>query len=287
MHPIPVTTMNEQPRALFSFDYQIKLEFDRTTIVPCLVSVYKSETLPKDTIKVGFFGGAGEPDLSGRTNIGVSDMSLDFARRTGRYIAYHNQNTNPKILPITGAAPGNPHAFAEAVSEIDLWPIGLSPFYDEEHHLDNGSQTNAYSAIIYLGQDREANFGTARGLERMNVQFALRDVYNILAVHVGIYAGGSRGTLQELVNNLHLNKDVALAKGTGGVSEHYPEFDEKIRKDTGSRIITTDNPAYAVKKLIELQLQKEKANCKRQRLFVDDIVERINEEIEKKKIIVS
>lgn len=280
-----VSISESQPRALFSFDYQIKLEFDRRSIVPCLVSVYIEEPLPTDTIKIGFFGGAGEPDISNRTGKGVSDESLDFARRTAAYIANYNKKNQPKILPITGAAPGNPHAFAETAYEMGTHVIGLSPFYDEVSHLSNGSQINAYSAIIYMGQDKDANFNSRRGKERMNVQFAIRDNYNILAIHAGIYCGGSIGTLQELVVNIMSGKDAALARGTGGVADNFPGFYRNVRKDTGSRIIISNDPIYIVNKLIDLQEKRKEGRGKRQKLFVDDLVTIINREIKRKKSI--
>jgi len=276
---VVVIQTKKEPKALFSFDYQIELTFDRTAILPCLVSVYREETLPEHTIKLGFFGGAGEPDLSDVVGIGVNNCSLKFAERTGRYIGNHNRKYEPKILPITGAAPGNPHAFAEAAAKLGTWCVGLSPFYDEDHHLHNGSDTSNYAVIVYMGLDRSATFETMRGKQRMNVQFALRDGYNILGIHAGIYCGGSRGTLQELADNLQCGKDVALARGTGGVAGYYSEFDRKIKKNTGSHMIVSSNPGYIIRKLIALQKQRWKQNGKMQRLFIDDVVQRTNQRL--------
>ena len=79
-----------QPSALFSFDYQIELNFDRKTISPSLVSVYKAEHPTKNTYKIGFFGGAGEPDLDERMGIGVTKTSLDLSKQLGLYVSEYN-----------------------------------------------------------------------------------------------------------------------------------------------------------------------------------------------------
>lgn len=269
----------KQSNALFSFDYQIELDYDRKTIIPCLVSVYKWEHPLKNTYKFGVFGGAGEPDLDGRTGIGINQTSLDFSRRLGNYVGNHNNEKNLKIQPITGAPPGNPQVFAEATSSQGTFSIGISPFYDEEQHLRCGSKIEGYLAIVYLGQDRLADFSTMRGKERLNIQFGLRDGYNILAVHTGIYIGGSLGTLQELIANLQMGKDIGLAKGTGGIVDNFIDFyDVNVKKNTGSRIVVSSDPVYLTKKIISLQGERKKSKGKLQKLFIDDIIERIIEE---------
>jgi len=140
--------MGYGPRALFSFEYTVNLTFDRAMPVPCLVSVYRPDEILENGMKIGYFGGAGEPDLSGKLGTGVTDRGMEFSRKSGKNIAEINKELSVKLLPVTGAAPGIPHAFAESCAENGIWPIGLSPFYDQDRHLRNGSHIdNLYNCV--------------------------------------------------------------------------------------------------------------------------------------------
>lgn len=276
---------DNQPRAIFTFDYQICLHFDRVSIIPGFVGVYSLYPVPTNTIKMGFFGGAGEPDLSGKENLGVTPESIEFSREWGGIVGRYNKKIKPdetRILPVTGAPPGNPAEMAFAAAELGTLCVGLSPFYDEEHHLEEGSPTKGYHFICYIGQDRHAGFNSPKSIRRQNVQFGLRNGYNILGSHNGTFAGGTNGTLDELAKVIQFGRNAVLAK-VGGCSDKFMAFYSQIYKDTGSRFTETKDPYYAFRRLLELEVQNEKNNGKRQKLFTDDLITRVNQEIKRHK----
>ncbi|HZX45581.1 MAG TPA: hypothetical protein VFF28_07920 [Candidatus Nanoarchaeia archaeon] len=239
-----------------------------------MVGIYDKDLLSYGTVKVGFFGGAGEPGLCGERGRGVSSASLDASRALGAYIPRFGASGNKIIQEISGSPPGNIEALTRAAYKSGSRAIGISPFYDEAHHLREGSPTKGYSVIVYVGSDKKASLDTYEGRRRLNKQFSFRDNLNLQAAHCAIILGGKDGTDEERAIAKMRGMSIGLVASTGGVAEKSAGYMRDICGDTGSIIITDRDPIAVFDQLLALELQK---SGEHERTIIDDIIEKTND----------
>jgi predicted Rossmann-fold nucleotide-binding protein len=261
--------------SIASFEHVIKIGTDRVRSIPCMVRVYDKSILPINTIKVGFYGGAGEPDLDGLNNKGVTQASLDAAVKLGHHTSKYGFSGKRIIQEITGAPPGNIAVLTKTAYEDGSRPIGISPHYDEEQHIKNGSPIEGYSIIIFLGTTKEAGLNNAREIRRMNREFAERNGFNVAGSHYIVLLGGSDGSDHERSTAKQRGIDIGLVTSTGGVATESVSYMERIGKKTGSFIVANDDPLYVFNTLLQVEIDSLHGKNP-PRLFIDGIIEAAN-----------
>jgi hypothetical protein len=173
-----------------------------------------------------------------KTQIGVmgsaggslTDASLDLARRLGARIAQAG------CVIVTGACPGLPHAAVLGAHEAGGLSVGISPGHSrEEHENTYSSPVEPYDALIFTGS----------GLMG-------REVHNIHSSDFVIFVGGRSGTLGEFSIAYDEGKLIGVLTNSGGISNHFTEIAALVKKDTGTRIVTSDVPEELIDKCLEI-----------------------------------
>jgi len=166
-------------------------------------------------IQVGVMGSAGGP---------LTDGELALARRLGRRIAERD------CVVVTGACPGLPHAAVLGATEAGGISFGVSPALSREEHVNvYGSPLEPYTIIAFTGS----------GLMG-------RETDNIHSSDFVLFVGGRSGTLGEFCIAYDEGKLIGILTGSGGISNQYTSIAAMVKKETGSIILTNDNPEALV-----------------------------------------
>jgi uncharacterized protein (TIGR00725 family) len=113
--------------------------------------------------------------------------------------------------------------------------IGISPALSlDEHAFRYESPTLAHDVLIFTGS----------GLMG-------REVVNIRSSDIVVIIGGSSGTLGELAIAYDEGKLIGVLTGTGGISDLVANILETCDKETGARVIYSDDPQRLVELLLE------------------------------------
>jgi uncharacterized protein (TIGR00725 family) len=136
---------------------------------------------------------------------------------------------------ITGACPGMPQVAVEAAKAAGGTVVGVSPALSRDEHIEGyGSPTAGFDVIVYTGS----------GLMG-------REVDTIRSSDIVVVAGGRSGTLGEFSIAYDEGHLIGVLLGTGGVADHIQAIlDIVIVKDTGAEVISGDDPAGLLDRLI-------------------------------------
>jgi uncharacterized protein (TIGR00725 family) len=171
-------------------------------------------------IQVGVMGSAGGP---------LTDDELALARRLGRRIAERD------CVIVTGACPGLPHAAVLGATEKGGISYGVSPALSREEHVNvYGSPLEPYTIIGFTGS----------GLMG-------RETDNIHSSDFVLFVGGRSGTLGEFCIAYDEGKLIGILTNSGGISNDYANIARLVKKETGSTILTNDNPETLVDECLE------------------------------------
>ncbi len=175
-------------------------------------------------MKIGVMGGAtGE----------FSKEHLDKAHRLGEAAAKRG------CILVTGGCPGLPHAAACGAKQGGGFVIGISPGLSLEEHVQKyRSPVEFYDVLIYTGS----------GLMG-------REVVNIRSSDIVVIIGGRSGTLGELAIAYDEGKLIGVLTGTGGISDLAKEILAACEKDTGSRVVYSDDPEKLIGELVRVYLE--------------------------------
>lgn len=172
-------------------------------------------------LKIGVMGGAGSD---------IPESYLQRATLLGEEIA------EADCILVTGACPGLPLAAARGASDRGGLIIGISPALSlDEHAFHYGSPTLAHDVLIFTGS----------GLMG-------REVVNIRSSDIVVIVGGSSGTLGELAIAYDEGKLIGVLTGTGGISDIVETILETCKKETGARVLYSDNPQQLIRELLEV-----------------------------------
>jgi uncharacterized protein (TIGR00725 family) len=177
-------------------------------------------------VQIGVMGSAG-----GR----ISDAELALARRLGRRIAEKG------CTIVTGACPGLPHAAVLGAAEAGGESLGISPALSREEHVNvYGSPLQPYSAMVFTGS----------GLMG-------RETHNIHSSDFVIFAGGRSGTLGEFCIAYDEGKLIGVLAHSGGISDEFVPIAHLVQKDTGSILVTGDEPEALIDRCLEIYVTGE------------------------------
>ncbi len=175
-------------------------------------------------IQVGVMGSAGGP---------ISARELELSRRLGRHIAERGATI------VTGACPGLPHAAVIGAHERGGDSLGVSPALSREEHVNvYGSPLQPYTTIVFTGS----------GLMG-------RETHNIHSSDFVLFVGGRSGTLGEFCIAYDEGKLIGVLTNSGGISNEFERIAGIVRKETGSIIITDDDPEGLVDRCMDLYLR--------------------------------
>lgn len=171
-------------------------------------------------IQIGVMGSAGGV---------ISDSELALATRMGRRIAERD------CTIVTGACPGLPHAAVMGAHDANGISLGVSPALSPEEHVNvYGSPLQPYTTIVFTGS----------GLMG-------RETHNIHSSDFVLFVGGRSGTLGEFCIAYDEGKLIGVLTNSGGISNEFLRIAELVRKDTGSIILSDDNPERLVDRCLE------------------------------------
>ncbi|GAB4364461.1 MAG: hypothetical protein Kow0060_21590 [Methylohalobius crimeensis] len=175
-------------------------------------------------LTVGVMGSAAEqiPEA-----VGAKAFSL------GQYIA------QAQLALITGACPGLPYQCARGAYQQGGASIGISPALSlDEHLLKYRSPADVYDVIIYTGS----------GLMG-------REVTNIRSSDMVVILGGRSGTLGEFAIAYDEGKLIGILEGTGGITEQIPEIVASFKKDSGARLVYSQDPGVLIQEMTNAYTQ--------------------------------
>ena len=136
---------------------------------------------------------------------------------------------------ITGGCPGLPYDAVRGAKAKAGFVVGISPGLSiDEHEGKYRSPTDGFDVLIYTGS----------GLMG-------REITNIRACDIVVFAGGRTGTLGELAIAYDEGRLIGILTGTGGITEIVPEIIRVSGKDTGACLLYDDDPKKLVERLIE------------------------------------
>ncbi len=167
-------------------------------------------------------------DLFPRMAVGVMGSAggdldsevCDKVRRFGEFVGKRNH------VLITGAAPGLPQYAVLGAKSAGGMVVGVSPALNLQEHVQRyRSPTRGYDAIIYTGS----------GLMG-------REIENIRACDVVMFAGGRSGTLGEFAIAYDEGKVIGVLCGTGGVADSIEDILRIVNKRTQATIIYENDP---------------------------------------------
>ncbi len=172
-------------------------------------------------LTIGVMGSAGNE---------ATDMVMEKSRNLGKNIA-----TRGFIL-ITGACPGLPYECASGARQTGGISIGISPALSLDEHIHKyRSPADVYDAIIYTGS----------GLMG-------REVTNIRSSDMVIILGGRSGTLGEFAIAYDEGKLIGVLQGSGGITAQIPDIVASFQKDSGARIVYSEDPVELINKMAKL-----------------------------------
>lgn len=179
-----------------------------------------NQPIPKSmALKIGVMGGAGQ---------GIAPEFLQKAFALGESIA------RAGCITITGACPGLPMEAALGASKHGGMVIGISPALSlDEHAYRYQSPTVAHDVLVFTGS----------GLMG-------REVVNIRSSDMVTIVGGSSGTLGELAIAYDEGKLIGVLTGSGGISDMVEDILKTCNKDTGARVIYSDDPQRLIDQLL-------------------------------------
>lgn len=172
-------------------------------------------------MKIGVMGGA-----SGT----FEKPHLDKAHQLGEAIAGRG------CILITGGCPGLPLAAACGAKRGKGFVIGISPALSLDEHLNKyHSPVDFHDVLIYTGS----------GLMG-------REVVNIRSSDIVVIIGGRSGTLGELAIAYDEGKLIGILTGTGGISDIAKDILKACEKETGARVVYSDNSEQLIDELIRI-----------------------------------
>lgn len=172
-------------------------------------------------VQIGVMGSAG-----GR----ISPEELALARRLGHRIGELG------CTIVTGACPGLPHAAVLGAHAAGGISLGISPALSREEHVNvYASPLQPYTAMVFTGS----------GLMG-------RETHNIHSSDFVVFVGGRSGTLGEFCIAYDEGKLIGVLLGSGGISNDLPKIAKLVQKDTGSILITSEQPESLVDRLLEV-----------------------------------
>ena len=175
-------------------------------------------------VQIGVMGSAGGQ---------ISPAELDLARRVGRRIAERG------CTIVTGACPGLPHAAVLGATDAGGSSLGVSPALSREEHVNvYGSPLQPYSAMVFTGS----------GLMG-------RETHNIHSSDFVVFVGGRSGTLGEFCIAYDEGKLIGVLTNSGGISNEFVPIAKLVQKETGSIILTDENPEKLVDRLLDTYAQ--------------------------------
>ncbi|HEY1655486.1 MAG TPA: hypothetical protein VGF86_10255 [Candidatus Tumulicola sp.] len=176
-------------------------------------------------VQIGVMGSAGGK---------ISPAELLLARRLGRRIA------EVGCTIVTGACPGLPHAAVLGAHEAGGISLGISPALSREEHVNvYASPLQPYTTMVFTGS----------GLMG-------RETHNIHSSDFVIFAGGRSGTLGEFCIAYDEGKLMGVLLNSGGISNDLPNIAKLVQKDTGSILMTSDNPEELVDRLLDVHTKR-------------------------------
>ena len=172
-------------------------------------------------MKIGVMGGA-----SGT----FKKAHLDKAHQLGEAIAERG------CILITGGCPGLPLSAACGAKHKQGFVIGISPALSLDEHVHKyHSPTDFHDVFIYTGS----------GLMG-------REVVNIRSADIVVIIGGRSETLGELAIAYDEGKLIGVLTGTGGISDLVKEILTACRKETGARVVYSEDPVKLIEELIRV-----------------------------------
>ncbi|HTU83010.1 MAG TPA: hypothetical protein VMF61_12820 [Candidatus Acidoferrales bacterium] len=175
-------------------------------------------------LQVGVMGSAGGL---------ITPEQLELAHRLGRRIAERD------CTIVTGACPGLPHAAVLGAAGAGGTSLGVSPALSREEHVNvYGSPLQPYTSMVFTGS----------GLMG-------RETHNIHSADFVLFVGGRSGTLGEFAIAFDEGKLIGVLTGSGGMSDDFPEIAKLVQKETGSILITDDNPETLVDRCLDVYLR--------------------------------
>lgn len=172
-------------------------------------------------VQIGVMGSAG-----GR----ISPEELALARRLGHRIGELG------CTIVTGACPGLPHAAVLGAHAAGGISLGISPALSREEHVNvYASPLQPYTTMVFTGS----------GLMG-------RETHNIHSSDFVVFVGGRSGTLGEFCIAYDEGKLIGVLLGSGGISNDLPKIAKLVQKDTGSILITSEQPETLVDQLLDV-----------------------------------
>lgn len=170
--------------------------------------------------------------VMGSASSGLPDEHLAKAHQLGVAIA------GAQCITVTGACPGLPLAAAQGASKAGGLVIGISPGLSLDEHLHKyHSPSEFHDVLIFTGS----------GLMG-------REVVNIRTSDIVVIVGGSSGTLGELAIAYDEGKLIGVLNGTGGITTVIPDILAACHKDTGARVVYSDEPESLIEQLLDVYL---------------------------------
>ncbi len=172
-------------------------------------------------LQIGVMGSAGGP---------ISQEQLALAHRLGRRIAERD------CTIVTGACPGLPHAAVLGAHDAGGVSLGVSPALSREEHVNvYGSPLQPYTALVFTGS----------GLMG-------RETHNIHSSDFVLFVGGRSGTLGEFAIAYDEGKLIGVLTHSGGISDQFVPISKLVQKETGSILITDDDPEALVDRCLAI-----------------------------------
>ena len=163
----------------------------------------------------------------------ISDGELALARRLGSRIGERG------CTIVTGACPGLPHAAVLGATEAGGISLGVSPAHSREEHVNvYSSPLQPYTTLVFTGS----------GLMG-------RETHNIHSSDFVLFVGGRSGTLGEFCIAYDEGKLIGVLLNSGGISNDFVAISQLVKKETGSIIVTDENPERLVDRCLDLWLQ--------------------------------
>jgi uncharacterized protein (TIGR00725 family) len=159
----------------------------------------------------------------------IEDKDLELAHRLGYRIAERG------CTIVTGACPGLPHAAVLGATEAGGISLGISPALSREEHINvYNSPIQPYSSMVFTGS----------GLMG-------RETHNIHSSDFVLFCGGRSGTLGEFCIAYDEGKLIGVLTNSGGISNEFDRIATLVAKDTGSILISSDDPLALVDRCLE------------------------------------
>jgi len=159
----------------------------------------------------------------------LRDDVREKVRQLGKQIARRG------CVVVTGGCPGLPFEATRGAKEAGGMTIGISPGLDLHEHVERyHSPVDFLDILIFTGS----------GLMG-------REVIAVRSCDILIIVGGRSGTLGEFSIAYDEGKVIGVLEGTGGITTEIRDVVRAIRKETGSKIVFSPDPAILVDELLK------------------------------------